>query len=173
MARVLVAYASKYGSTREIAEAVADTLRETGCEVDAVAAGSVTSLDGYSAAVVGGALYFFRWRKDARKFLARHRSALSGLPVAVFASGPIEDTPEQFDRARSDLDRALAKAAWLTPVSIAVFGGRLEPSGLRFPDANPAMKNMQASDIRDWPQIRAWAESLVAQLGLGGDSAQA
>jgi menaquinone-dependent protoporphyrinogen oxidase len=160
--KVLVAFATRYGSTGEVADAVGSQLREQGLEVDVKPAGEVDSLAGYSAVVLGGALYFFRWHRDARRFLRRHRKELAGLPVAIFAMGPINDVDEEFAGARRHLDKALARHAWLAPVSIATFGGRLEPSSLRFPHGNPAMRKMPASDIRDWAAIDRWADELAA-----------
>lgn len=165
MPRVLVAHASKYGSTTEVAERIADVLRGTGAAVECVSARDVKSLDGYSAAVLGTALYFFRARGDGRRFLVRHRKALETMPFAVFGLGPIEDTPEQFSGAREHLDKAIVKAG-LTPSAVAVFGGVLAPEKLRFPDSNPGIKAMGPLDLRDWDQINAWAQSLVGVLGL-------
>ncbi len=166
MSEVLVAYASKYGSTREVAEAVGTALREGGTAADVRPARDVDDLDGYSAVVLGAPLYFFRWHSDARHFLRRHKKALLDLPVAVFALGPTNDVPEDFAETRKQLDRALAKFEWLSPRSVMLFGGKLDPAALRFPDSNPAMKNMPASDIRDWDAIRAWAGGLPEALGL-------
>ena len=169
MAKVLVAHATKYGSTREVADVVARHLRDHDLEVDVRPADEVRDLSAYSAVVIGGALYFFRLRRQARAFLSRNRKALAQLPVAVFGMGPLEDSAEQFDGARGQLDRGLRQHAWLTPVSVAVFGGRLQPSVLRFPDNNPAMRNMPAVDLRDWDSITAWADSLpdAFEHGLG------
>jgi menaquinone-dependent protoporphyrinogen oxidase len=166
MVSVLVAYATKYGSTRELAETIASTLVE--CGVDAVArpAAEVRSLDGYSAVVLGTALYFFMWRGEAHRFLRRNRKELSAMPVALFGLGPIEDTPQQFEGAREHLGKGLAKHAWLSPVSTAVFGGRLDPEHLRFPDNNPAMRAMGAVDLRDFDAVSNWARSLVEALHL-------
>jgi len=166
MSSVLVAYATHYGSTQEVAEAVAEALNERGVDATVRAARDVNSLDDCSAVVLGGALYFFRLHKDARRFLSRHRKALMDMPVAVFAMGPFNDTEEEFAGARKHLDRALRKKPWLSPVAVGVFGGCFDPTGLRFPHKNPAMKQMPASDIRDWDAIRAWAESLPQALGL-------
>ena len=167
MASVLVAYATKYGSTREVAEAVATRLRSHGLEVVTTPAGNVRDVSGHSAVVLGTALYFFMWRGEAHRFLRRNRKALPDLPVAVFGLGPIEDTPEQFAGARQHLDKGLAKHPWLQPRAVAVFGGRLEPASLRFPDNNPAVRAMLAVDLRDSGGIEAWADSLVGALGLG------
>lgn len=166
MASVLVAYATKYGSTREVAEAIAAALQSQGVEAVVRPAGEVKGLEGYSAVVLGTALYFFRWRREAHRFLSRNRAALRDLPVAVFGLGPIEDTPEQFEGARAHLDKGLSKHAWLSPVSVAVFGGRLDPASLRFPDNNPAVRQMGPSDFRDWDAIDLWAVSLVGALGV-------
>lgn len=171
MPSVLVAYASKYGSTREVAERVAACLRAAGLNADVTPVGEVRSLEGYSAVVLGTALYFFMWRGEAHRFLRRHRKQLLDLPVALFGLGPIEDKPEQFKGAREHLDKGLAKHDWLRPVAVTVFGGKFDPSGLRFPDNNPAMRGMAAADLRDFDKIDAWADSLVGALGLSASPA--
>ena len=166
MVSVLVTYASKYGSTREVAEAVANTLRDCGVEAVVRPAGLVRDLKGYSAVVLGTALYFFHWRGEAHRFLRRNRREMTGLPVAVFGLGPIEDTPQQFEGALKHLDKGLAKHPWLTPVSVDVFGGRLDPTHLRFPDNNAAVRNMGTVDLRDFEAIRTWARGLIKVIGL-------
>ena len=166
MALVLVAYATKYGSTQQVAEAVARRLRENGVETDVHRAGDVKSLDGYDGVVLGGALYYFRLLREGRRFLSRHRKALSATPFAAFGMGPIEDKPEQYTDARAHLDKALDKHEDITPVAVTVFGGVLQPTKLRFPDANPAMKGFDATDLRDWTAIEAWADSLAQAMGL-------
>ena len=171
MASVLVAYATKYGSTREVADAIAAQLSARGVDAVARPAGEVRSLDGYSAVVLGTALYFFHWRGEAHRLLRRNRKALSELPVAVFGLGPIEDTPEQFEGAREHLARGLAKHSWLSPASSAVFGGKLDPEHLRFPDNNPAVRAMSPIDLRDFDAIRSWADSLLDALDLGPQAA--
>ena len=72
MTNVLVAYASKYGATAELAEAIAERLRESGLQADCREADGVKSLDPYDAVVLGSAVYMARWRGGARKFLRRH-----------------------------------------------------------------------------------------------------
>jgi len=167
--KILVTYASKYGSTREVAESIAGVLGEHGLEVDVIPADDVSGLDGYSAVVLGSSLYFFMVHSAAKRFLRRYGTALEKLPFAVFGMGPIEDTPEQFEGARQNLDKTLEKHAELKPVAVAVFGGKVTPSGLRFPDNNPAFRKMGATDIRDWDAIRTWAESLPPAFGIAAD----
>jgi menaquinone-dependent protoporphyrinogen oxidase len=159
---ILVTYASSYGSTQEVAKDIAATLRAQGVEVDLRPIREVRTLDGYSAVVLGAPLYMFHWHKDARHFLARFQRELThGLPIAVFAGGPIEDTSEQWQDRRRDLEQELAKFPWLTPVSVQLIGGKFDPAKLRFPySLLPALRKMPACDLRDWPAIRAWASAL-------------
>jgi menaquinone-dependent protoporphyrinogen oxidase len=166
MSGVLVAFATKYGSTQEAANAVAARLNALGIEAEARPAAEVRDAGTYSAVVLGTALYFFRWRGEAHRFLRRNRKTLAGVPVAVFGLGPIEDTPEQFAGAREHLDKGLAKHPWLTPRASTVFGGRFDPTRLRFPDNNPAMRSMPARDLLDLRAVTAWAESLPDALGV-------
>jgi len=166
MKPILVAYATTYGSTREVADAIAARLAEIGHDAVVRAARDVRALEEHSAVVLGGALYFFRWHKHARRFLSKHRVALKGLPVAVFGMGPFEDKDDDYVSARRHLDRSLERHAWLEPRSVGIFGGRFDPSTLKFPHNNPAMKQIPAGDIRDWEAIRGWAEALPQALDL-------
>jgi menaquinone-dependent protoporphyrinogen oxidase len=162
---VLVGYATRYGSTQEVAEAVAATLRECGLAVDLQPLRQVRTLAGYNAVVVGAALYMFRWHKDARRFLSRHRQALTERVVALFALGPVQDphNEEEWQNSRAQLDKELANFPWLSPVALQMFGGKYDPEKLRFPISLFA-GNEPASDLRDWTAIRAWASDLAAKL---------
>ncbi len=173
--KALVAYASKYGSTQEVAEAIAGTLRESGIAVDVQHVRKVRSVTGYDVVVLGAPFYLGAWHRDAADFLARHREALTARAaaecrVAVFALGPTQGDAEEWQSARAALDTELAKYPWLAPVATELFGGRYDPRKLRLPDnlltALPAspLHGLPASDIRDWTAIRAWAGRLAAQL---------
>ncbi len=168
---VLVAYATRYGSTQQVAEAVAATLREGGLAVDLSPMRQVRSLEGYRAVVLGAPLYIGAWHKDALNFLSRHQEALTRRPVAIFALGPLHDDEKEREGSRAQLDKELAKFPWLTPVALEVFGGKYDPVKLGFSDkliaslpASP-LHNAPASDVRDWTAICAWAGSLPAKLG--------
>ncbi len=85
---ILVAYATRYGSTQDVAEQIAATLRKCGLKVEVKPAKQVRSLEGYCAVVLGAPFYIGSWLKDAQRFLEQHQVALLERPVAVFALGP-------------------------------------------------------------------------------------
>jgi menaquinone-dependent protoporphyrinogen oxidase len=159
--QVLVAYASRNGSTRDVAEAVAQALRTQGAQVELRLARQVREpVADRDLVVLGAPIYSGRWHTDAHRFAKRHRADLEAIPVAVFGMGPRNDTGEAWQQARGQLDRALAKRSWLHPVAIAVFGG-VDPPGRR---PSPGR------DLRDWDAIRAWAQSLPATLPRQAES---
>lgn len=158
-ARVLVAYATKHGSTHEVAETVAAILRERRVDVDLRPADEVDSLALYDAVILGAAVYMGRVHADARRFLHRHRQALAAVPVAVFAMGPKSLADEDVAGARLQLERGLARFPEVEPVSTAIFGGVIDPAKLRFP-----LNRLPASDARDWDAIRAWAAEVAASI---------
>ena len=100
-ASVLVAYATRSGSTQEVAESIAATLRDAGLEVDILPIRNVRILMGYRLLVLGAPLYMFRWHKDALAFLSRHQQALEELSVAVFALGPFHDEEKEWQGVRA------------------------------------------------------------------------
>ena len=176
--KILVAYASKYGSTQEVAEAIAETIRESGFEVDLQPMRKVRTLAGYGTVVLGAPLYIGLWHKDMQRFLSLQQEALTqrlpeGIRVAIYTLGPLSIDKKEWQDVRAQLDKELEKYPWLKPVMLELFGGKFDPAKLRFPDslitglpASP-LHEMPASDVRDWTAIRAWAGSLAAKLQPG------
>lgn len=161
---VLVAYASKRGSTTEIAETVAATLRRSGLEVALRSVEEVDDLDPYDAVVVGSAVYMKRWRGDARHFLKRNRKTLRKMPFWVFSSGPVGD-PAEDSTDWMESPRFVAKLEEMGVRDHIVFGGSVprEPQGL-MEKAMFEGTPEQYRDRRDWRQIRTWAEGVAAEL---------
>jgi menaquinone-dependent protoporphyrinogen oxidase len=157
---VLVAYASKHGSTREIAERICETIQSTGLRAHLRPAAGVDDLDGYGGVVLGGSIYMGRWHRHAHRFLRRHEKALAEWPLAVFGSGPVDGKPADWRQAREQLEAALARYD-VDPVGVEIFGGRIDPSQFHFP-----LSRMPAMDPRDWDAIGAWGRSLPDLLGI-------
>ncbi len=108
MASILIAYATRNGSTQQVAEAVRARLNEQGTAVEMRLVGEVRSVEGFDAVVLGAPIYSGRWDPHAVKFLKQHRRALESLPVAILALGPLNTTEEAFSRSRRQLSHSLA-----------------------------------------------------------------
>lgn len=149
---ILVAYATKHGSTREVAHAIAATLREDGREVELHEAADAVDVSRYEGVILGGSLYVGRWHPDARRFLHRHGAALGHVTLAVFALGPRTLSEHDVAESRTQLDRSLNG---VDPARVAIFGGVVDPKTFSFP-----LNRLPASDARDWDAISAWASDV-------------
>ena len=160
--KVIIVVGSKHGSTRDIADAIGDELRNGGLDVsivDADAAG--VSVDGYDAAVIGSAVYVGRWMKDARAFLETNREPLRAMPLWLFSSGPWGDGSEQAD----GLADVRAFADDVHAREHRVFVGKLDKADLSIAErAAVRMVHAPYGDERDWGEIRSWAETIVLEL---------
>ena len=194
MNKILVAYATMAGSTAEVAQAVGEELSQGGLEVEVLELDKVKDLESYDGVVVGGPM-IMGWHRAALKFLKKHRSSLKQKPLAVFVLAmsltqtgemsvdgltvtvdetlpkpPIKPGSLSFRENYARLSkyvRPILKAARpARPVSLGVFGGRLEYGRLKWWAVLFAMLIIQApaGDKRNWPAIRAWASSLVPFL---------
>ena len=158
MTRTLVAYASKHGSTEEVARAIGSVFRDAGHHVDVRDAETVADVESYDAIILGASLYMGRWHADARTFLRRHRAALEERPLAVFALGPLTLEEQQVNDSLKQLRNAL-KHLDVEPQFVTVFGGAVDPTKLHFP-----FSRMPKSDARDWSEIEGWANDVALRF---------
>jgi menaquinone-dependent protoporphyrinogen oxidase len=159
---VLVTYASKHGSTEEIAERIAATLRRSGLDTDLQPVEAVRDVEPYTAVVLGSAIYYGSWLKEARDFVHRFEIALAAHPIWLFASGPLgvevkdaEPQPKEFAAFQQSV----------SPRDPRVFFGALDHSQLSFME-RMVVKGVRApeGDFRDWNAIEEWAESIARAL---------
>jgi menaquinone-dependent protoporphyrinogen oxidase len=165
-ARILVAYASKKGSTAAIARAVGDELRSAGHTVDVTRMETVSSLEGYDAVIIGAPVYSGKVLRDAADFIARHRDGLNRLPVAGFVTGIAPVFPKTGDVSgfTGQLVSALHPAR---PVDVTMFAGVLDPAGLSFVERGlTTLLKVPTGDFRDWGAIGAWAKGLPGKMGI-------
>jgi menaquinone-dependent protoporphyrinogen oxidase len=171
---VLVAYASRHGATKGIAERITQRLRTAGLEVELRPAADPGALGGYDAFVVGSAVYMFHWLKDGVRFVRRNRAALRARPAWLFSSGPLgtdvvdKDGRDVREAAQAKETVELCEAAGAR--GHAMFFGAWQkgkPVGLaeRFVTIMPAARDaMPIGDFRDWDVIDAWATGIAAEL---------
>ena len=168
--RVLVAYASKYGTTREIAERIALRLTGAGREADARPVSATGDLTDYDAFVVGSAAYIGHWRKDAAEFVRHNRAILADRPTWLFSSGPLgtkaTDAEGRDLRVTAEPGEIAEFRAAIAPRDHHVFFGALDPGRLGLRDR--AIRMLPAGrallpegDFRDWQEIEGWAENIA------------
>lgn len=162
MTNVLIAYASKYGSTKEIAEHMAMMLRREGLAVQVKDAESVSSLHAYDAVVLGSSLYFDTWLPEASELLESFQDELSEKQVWLFSSGLSPQVgPEEwlFPKALQPLVKKIK------PRAVALFGGKINAQQLSLEDwlLNPSLR-VEAGDYRNWNEIEAWARAIAKTL---------
>ena len=159
--KTLIAVSSKHGSTREIAESIATTIREAGIEVDVVDAGQVESVDPYDAVIVGSAVHLGRWMGPARDLVNGTADALRTRSVWLFSSGPLRtDIVDPADAAEGVKLLGLVGAR-----EHRVFPGKADKRELGFFErAAVSMVKNGWGDHRDWPAIKEWATSIAREL---------
>jgi menaquinone-dependent protoporphyrinogen oxidase len=164
--KILVTYASKAGSTGDVAEAIGKTLAESGAQVDVRLMKDVNDLTPYRAVVAGSAIRRGRWLQDAMHFVETYQAPLAQKPFAAFLvcmtlAHSTTDASRQEVAAYLEPVRALVK-----PASEGLFAGALDYSKLTMIDGlmMRAVGGDQPGDYRDWNAIRAWATDLKPVL---------
>lgn len=165
-ARVLVAYASKHGSTRALAQAVGGALHACGCHVRVLPAGLVHSLVGFDAVVLGSAIYHDQWLWEGRRCLKRVHAELTERPVWLFSSGPIGGTPESEELIACGCGPGAPLPPSLVPalhdirmIDHAMFAGKVdETAGGLFE------RDVARGDWRDFRQVSDWGHAVGVRL---------
>ena len=170
--KILVTYASRTGSTAEIADAIGKTLSEGGAEVDVVPMNDVKDLSAYQSVVAGSAIRGSKWLPEAMQFIQTHRSVLLQKRFAMFTVC-ITMAMKNAGNYRAGVMEWVAPVRGLVkPISEGLFAGRLDFSKLPFDwdsilfRITVALGIFPRGDHRDWNAIRAWAEGLKPVLGI-------
>jgi menaquinone-dependent protoporphyrinogen oxidase len=164
--KILVAYASRAGSTAGVAEAIGVTLAESGAQVEVRPMQEVKDLMPYRAVVAGSAIQGGKWLPEAMQFMQTHRAALAQKPFTAFLVCMTLAMPGA-DKYREHVAGFLQPVrALVRPVSEGLFAGALDISKIpSFGDRlkfrlSVAFGVWSEGDHRDWNAIRAWAESI-------------
>jgi len=164
--QVLIAYATRYGSTAEIAEKIGQVLHQAGLRVDVLPANRVSDLTPYQAVVSGSAVYIGLWRREAVKFLKVNEKALAELPVWLFSSGPTgEGKPIELTEGWRIPKALQSLTDRVRPRDIAVFLGDVNMKKLNFIE-KWMLRNVKSpvGDFRDWEAITSWTRTIANAL---------
>jgi menaquinone-dependent protoporphyrinogen oxidase len=171
--RVLVAYASRCGSTGGVAEAIGRELCKGGAQVDVRLVDKVTDVSPYRAVIVGSAVRRGRWLDEAIEFVTKHKKTLAGRPTAYFLTCISLARPSDQARrqARGYMNSVLNEVKVVKPRDLGMFAGVLDYDKISWLMRIIMRRKMRAKgikpgDYRDWAAIRSWATRLNTRLAL-------
>lgn len=161
--KVLIAYASKCGSTAGVAKAITESLCAGGLSAELRQAGNVKSVKGYQGVVLGTAIYMGNPLKEAANFIEKFSGQLSEIPLAIFDVSLTmkEATP---DNERIALDYLKTITDVISPIKTGAFSGRIDLESLPLLYRVFAQSDNEGilaeGDYRDWKAINEWAGEL-------------
>lgn len=169
--KILIAYASQFGSTAEVARSIGEVLAQNGNAVETKWVKDVTALNSYDAIIIGSAIQYDRWMPAATDFVRMHQNTLSKLPVAYFFTClTLAQKSDKAERqAKAYADKLYALAPQVKPVSVGRFAGAIDYRKLSFAfrllfKGLSTITGVQEGDYRDWEAVRAWADNLHFEL---------
>jgi len=164
--QILVAYATKYGATAEIAQKISDALNKAGLKTGLRNVKDIRNIEGYQAVVLGSGFYIGRWRREAARFLKKNEKSLAAVPVWLFSSGPTgKDDAEKIAEGWC-FPKGLQRVADRIRVrDKALFHGSIDMSKLSAIEKWMIGKvGAPVGDFRNWKAITAWAEAIAKEL---------
>ena len=154
--RILITYATRAGSTSEIAAALGETLAERGFSVDVESVKTNPSLNNYDAVILGSAVRMSNWLPEMVDFIKKNQEALNQIPVAFFTVHMLNLGEDEVSRA-ARLAYLNSVRPLLSPVDEAFFAGKIDLETLSFVDRLMVkMVKSPIGDFRDWAEIRTW-----------------
>lgn len=159
--KILVTYATRAGSTIDIADSIAFTISQQGYCVDLVHINSIGNLTDYSAVIIGSAIRMGNVIPEVKKFVKANSESLHKIPTAFFIACLTlhEDTPENRAMVKEYLAPLREE---VVPFAEGYFAGKMDYSTLK-PLSRFAAKRMVKApegDFRNWEEIRRWASNL-------------
>jgi menaquinone-dependent protoporphyrinogen oxidase len=161
--KVLIAYASKYGATKEIAEKIGEVLKGEGLTADVLPVKSVKNLADYQAAVIGSAVYIAQWYKPTTNFLKKNENALAAMPVWLFSTGPSgKGDPVELLKGWKYPVAQQPLIDRINPKDTAVFHGCLNTEKMSSLEKWVVKRvGGDTGDFRDWDMITKWAKGIA------------
>ena len=161
--KILITYATKAGSTVEIAAVIGESLSKRNFQVDVKPVSENPALDGYQAVLMGSAIRMGSWLPEAVDFVRKNQTTLNQLPTSIFTVHMLNYRDDETSRT--------ARQAYTAPVRELLpsadevfFRGNMDYKTLSFLDRMIAKAvadpNNPPGDFRDWDAIRGWAGAL-------------
>jgi len=171
---VLVTYATSHGSTREVAERIADRLHHAGIAVDCRSVDHVFSVENYSAVILGSAVHSKRWLLDALKFVDIEAAGLQMRPFWAFsvamapAGAPSWMRERTVKKERKNIEDVIIRKVPRIREH-RLFAGKDDGTNVSTPVRGLyRCFGGRFGDMRDWDDIASWADTIAKELKLEG-----
>ncbi|MCS4484956.1 flavodoxin domain-containing protein [Gleimia sp. 6138-11-ORH1] len=159
--KFLVTYATRHGSTAEVAQTIADELTSHGLDVELREVSTVDSIAEYDALIIGSAVYTTQWVGEMRNFIKQFETSLIEKPVWAFSVG-LSGVPKS---SANDPVRVGPVLLRLKCEDHRTFAGALKPKELSWRERSQArLGGAIEGDFRDWEEIRQWARSIAKEI---------
>jgi menaquinone-dependent protoporphyrinogen oxidase len=167
--RILIAYASKTGSTAEVAEKIGQILRDSGAEVDVRSLKNVSDVKNYDGIIIGSAIRMFKLLPETIKFSKRFSRSLENIPVAYFIVCLAMKNENEENR---QLAEGYLKPLYeiKQPIMTGLFAGKIDYSKLPFllgKILQSGKMKIEEGDFRNWELITEWAKKVAEAFNIG------
>lgn len=170
---VLVAYASAYGSTAEIAQYIGGVLEDRGYNVSVQNVNNIQNITPYNQFILGSAVHHGLWLREMTGFVQRHRDILYHKSVYVWLTCMRVLEEDGYDHVLNHYFRP--ELMRNVPVKgITAFAGRLDLKeidwsqrwtlGLQY-DGAKTPENLRG-DYRDWKAISTWVQQITTEFDI-------
>ncbi|MHB1484745.1 MAG: flavodoxin domain-containing protein [Saccharofermentanales bacterium] len=163
MNKVLIAYVTKTGTTKNAADEIAAVLQENGFETDVVPFAEVMKIEDYDAVIIGAPINGMNWHPDASAFVAKHQIELNRVPTSYYFMSYILFQGCGF--WKKAINKSLDKVSLIVkPVKVGKFGGKLGKEFPAFARILFGVKKDSPIDLTDNTAVRKWADEWVTLI---------
>ncbi len=164
--RILVTYATRAGSTVEVAATIGESLAQRGFAVEVIPVKENPNPADYQAVILGSAIRMGNWLPEMVEFVKKNQTRLSQIPTAFFTCHRLNTGDDETSRKAREA-YATPVRQMVTPQAEIFFSGELNHSKLNFVDRTLAKTvekstNTSEGDFRDWEKIHGWAQTIFA-----------
>lgn len=163
---ILITYATRSGSTLEVADVIGEVLTGRDFLVDVKPVNEKLSTIGYGAIVMGSTIHMGAWLPEMIQYIRENKMQLNKIPTAIFTVHILNTGSDANSRAAREAYIAPIREM-INPVHEAFFAGKVDLSTLSFIDSVSARAIQpkiaaNSGDFRDWSQICRWAETIFS-----------
>lgn len=187
MTKALIVFGTRYGTTANTSDVIADTLRQVGFEVKIVDVkkDKVRSISEFDLVIVGSGIQMGKWTREPEEFLKKYQNDLSTKKVALFVSCGSANPLSEGEQKNKEMNDAKKKYLEdksveynVKPIALGFFGGCYEfnkmswffkktLSSIKPKLEGAGYKESKAGvyDLRDLDAIRGWAREVAKMVG--------